>query len=147
MGSERGSHTNPTNDVSVPGEILGVEHSDGILYLLVYSGTGPELLEISESGTTRTPIHSASAGELISLQLWSGHLLALDYQAGTIYELIPGEVTFGVKPFLDLDEVVPPEERADGGIRGMCFTDAVWYFTSLSFNGEQGELHVVVPQD
>jgi len=74
-------------------------------------------------------------------------MLSLDYQAGIVYELVKAGSPYTVDAFLDLAAVVPHEERADGGIRGTCFAEDAWYFTSLSFSGGEGKLHVVEPQD
>ncbi|MBE0635364.1 hypothetical protein IH601_05160, partial [Candidatus Bipolaricaulota bacterium] len=140
---ETGDRTDYSLGIQFSGEVLGIEHSDDTLYSLVYQASGPKVIAIQDGQSTSTPIQIGEAGELISLQLWKGKLLTLDYQAGIVFELVPGSSSYSLAEYIVLSDLVPIEEQADAGIRGMFLTDDAYYFTSVSFEGGQGKLHVV----
>jgi len=143
VDSTTGERTDYQINVSLSGEVLGVEYHDDALYLLVQQSSGPAIVEIRSDGVQTTPIAQGSVTEFISLQMWHGRLLTLDYLGNTVLELILTQDSYESEEFLHLPDVIDAPEASSGSIRGMSFTDEAWYFTSLSFEGGQGKLHVV----
>ena len=128
---------------SANGEVLGVAHEDDTLYLLVYSPAGPSILTIQDGQSTQTPIQVGSAGELISLQLWNGSLLTLDYAAGIGYRLVEIDDSYTLELAFNITDYVPANEQASGGVRGFFLTEDTYYFTSMSQDSNPGKLHIV----
>lgn len=130
---------------TLAGEVLGIDYHDGVLYLLVQQSTGPAIIEIRSDVARTLPIAQGHVVEFVSLQMWGGRLLALDYLGNAVCELVLEQGSYTVEEFLHLPDVIDASEASSGEIRGMCFTDDAWYFTSVSFDGGQGRLHVVEP--
>jgi|GEM_PF-5009316 len=128
---------------AVEGETLGLEYDDGSLFLLQYGSNGPMIQEVTDGEVVSFPVDAAGAGELISLQMFDGTLMSIDYGVGIVYRLVLTGDVYSLEPYLVLSDLVPRNEQADGGIRGMYLTDEVYYFTSISNSEAPGKLHVV----
>jgi len=128
---------------SVDGEVLGVAYESGTLYLLIYGGFGPAILESSEEATRLIPIRGTGFGELVSLQVWQGDLVTMDYSGHLAYQLEKTGSLYSASRWLDLDDLLGAEVIADGGLRGLFLTESATYLTSISYRLLPGGLHVL----
>ncbi|TFH08554.1 MAG: hypothetical protein E4H08_07580 [Candidatus Atribacteria bacterium] len=143
VDTDSGEPTDYSIDAQFSGEVLGVAHYENILCLLVYGSTGPSILALQSGQSTQTPIQAGTVGELISLQMWNGSLLTLDYQAGIAFRLVGTGTSYTLEQAFDITDYVPAAEQASAGVRGFFLTDDTYYFTSVSYNSEPGKLHIV----